>query len=94
MTPLVLNPEPAQSARTPGQIHCVDEAMRSRDLARGLLRSLIRAKAECDRYLAEHQRSDAMEAVRGHSSFDDAIDDTRKMIEQLDGAIDRLQPRG
>lgn len=63
------------------------EARRQKRHAEVLLRSLIGAKAECDRQMAQFKRSDAIEAITGHSSLDHAIESTRGMIEELGSAI-------
>lgn len=55
--------------------------------AEALLRSLIGAKAACDRQMAEFKRQDAMESVRGTSALSEAIDSTRQMIAELDRAL-------
>lgn len=67
------------------------EARRQQRHAQVLLRSLIGAKAECDRQMAQYKRSDAIEAVTGHSSLDLAIESTRCMIAELDSAIARAE---
>ena len=94
MTPLLLNPDTPLALRPTARARCVTEAISSRELARGLLRSLIRAKAECEQQLARSQRSDLMETVRGSSSFDTAIEETRHMIESLDRAVEGFERSG
>lgn len=71
-----------ESTETDREIEC-----RRRE-ARALLRSLLRARSECDRHLAQFKRTDAMQAVRGHSALDHAIESTRAMIDSLDCALD------
>ena len=63
-----------------------DLRMRRRE-AEAVLRSLIAAKADCDRQMAEFKRTDAMETVRGSSALHEAIESTRSMIAELDRAI-------
>lgn len=58
--------------------------------ARRLLDSLEEAKAETDRHLARLRRADAYASVTGRSSLENACASTRRLIESLERAADRL----
>lgn len=58
--------------------------------ARRLLDSLEEAKAETERHLARLRRPDAYATVTGRSALDNAVLSTRRLIESLERAADRL----
>ena len=64
--------------------HAPRDPQRLRARAEALLKSLEDAKRACSRQLSESNRSDAMETVRGESSFDLAIETARRAIETLE----------
>lgn len=74
------------------------ETTATRDQAEALLEGLLRAKAECDEVRKRDGRPDLMEQIKGCTSIDEAIEDTRRMIAALDKAVkqgrERLQARG
>ncbi len=63
-----------------------DERAQLRARAVALLKTLRAAKAETEAYLASTQREDAMSAVRGTSSFDEAIAEAQHTIDVIDRA--------
>lgn len=63
------------------------ETNERRARAQELLKSLMRAKSECEEQMNRAQRSDAIKDVTGHSALERAIATTRRMIETLDQAI-------
>lgn len=67
----------------------VDGAVEARLRAEATLRSLLRAKADAERRLAEARSSDPYAQVTGRSSLDNSIASTRRCIETLNEAISR-----
>ena len=55
-----------------------------RERAEAVLKSLLHAKAECERHVARFRRPDAMKAIRGESALDRAINSTRRTIQTLE----------
>lgn len=92
MAQMLINQDRVVRVDVPMGARGVVEARRRRVEARALLRSLIASKALCDRQMAQFERTDAMEQVRGCSSFDQAIDSTQQMIQVLDEAVARFEP--
>jgi len=70
------------------------ETVDALDRARRLLGSLEEAKAETERHLARLRRPDAYATVAGRSSLDNAVRSTRRLIESLERAADRLNDAG
>lgn len=60
----------------------------SRDDAEALLRSLLDAKAESERRLAELDQADVFRDVTGKSAIDNAIRSTRRMVDTFNRLID------
>ncbi len=56
--------------------------------AQAVLASLLAAKAECDAQLAKLRRPDAMKQVTGKSSLDEAISSTKRLLAELDEAVE------
>lgn len=67
-------------------IGALQEDVRSK--AQAVLASLLAAKAECDAQLAKLRRSDAMKQVTGKSSLDEAINSTKRLLAELDEAVE------
>lgn len=73
----------------------VTEAVAARARAEVVLRELIAASAECESHLTQQSRVDSMRLVTGKTSLENAINETRRIIDVLDRAIedaDRLDP--
>ncbi len=58
----------------------------TRQRAESVLRGLLSAKELTDRELSAQRRTDAMRLVTGRSSLDNAIVETKRMIELLEQA--------
>lgn len=52
--------------------------------AEAVLASLMAAKAECDKQLADLRRTDPMKQVTGKSSLEEAIASTKRLLADLD----------
>jgi hypothetical protein len=63
----------------------------SRDDAEALLKSLIDAKTESERRLAELDQSDVFRDVTGRSAIDNAIKSTRRMVDTFNRLIGDMQ---
>lgn len=63
----------------------------SRDDAQALLRSLLEAKAESERRLAELDQADVFREVTGKSAIDNAIKSTKRMVDTFNRLIDDAQ---
>lgn len=64
------------------------QTRRTREDAEKLLTSLLEAQAGCDAQLAAENRSDLVRKVKGRTSLEEAIEQTRRMIEVLKRAED------
>jgi len=62
-----------------------------RDDAEALLRSLLDARAESERRLAELRQRDQLKDATGRSSMDNAIASTRRMVQTLNRLIDEAK---
>lgn len=79
------------SATTPnGPFSSLQHDLRAK--AQAVLASLQAARSECDRQLAQLRRTDAMKQVKGKSSLDEAISDTKRLIAELDEASEACCP--
>jgi hypothetical protein len=67
------------------------ETNQVRDKAEALLRGLMEAKDASERHLASIREFDPMKRLTGHSSMDNAIHSTRRMIDSLDRALNQLK---
>lgn len=67
------------------------ETTQVREKAQVLLRGLIEARSASERHLSEIRQLDPLKRLTGHSSMDNAIVSTRKMIDSLDRALDQLR---
>lgn len=67
------------------------ETTSARDQAEALLRSLLDAKAQSEKRLAELKQSDSVKAVTGRSAMDNAIASTQRMIETLNRALTQMK---
>lgn len=67
------------------------ETTATRDKAEALLEALSRARAESDRQLKALGMSDKFREATGRSSFDNAIDSTRGMIDTLTRCVRNAQ---
>lgn len=65
--------------------HSLDEPTLVRGQASDLLQRLLLERDQCEQRLAAAGRRDLIKAITGRSSIDNAITDTRKMIEDIDG---------
>lgn len=63
----------------------------SRDDAEALLESLVDAKAESEKRLAELEQSDVFREVTGRSAIDNAIRSTQRMVDTFNRIIDEAQ---
>lgn len=71
--------------------HVLLETLAARQRAAELLKVLQQAQAECEKCLQQDKRQDAMRAVTGSSSIEQAIASTKRMIETLDRALDEAR---
>lgn len=67
------------------------ETARRRDEAARLLDTLLEAKRVSEQNLATLRQDDLMTRVRGHSSMDNAIASTRRLIDAFNRVIDDLR---
>jgi hypothetical protein len=63
--------------------------MRARDDARHLLRFLMLDRAELEQRLAAAGKRDPLKWVTGRSALDNAIEETRRIIDALDELIEQ-----
>jgi len=69
------------------------ETYAARQRAAELLKTLERAQAECEGCLKSEQRQDVVKALTGRSSIEQAIAQTRRMVEMLDRALGEARIR-
>ncbi|MCE7972447.1 MAG: hypothetical protein DYG93_12415 [Leptolyngbya sp. PLA2] len=67
------------------------ETAAARDKAEALLRGLQEARARSERHLREIGQTDAMKAVTGKSSIENAIASTQRMIDTLNRSLVQLK---
>lgn len=67
------------------------ETHAARQQAEAMLKALLQAQTECESHLANEKRRDLMRTVTGKSSLETAIENTRRMIEALDRAVDEAR---
>ena len=63
----------------------------SRNDAEALLESLVDAKAESEKRLAELEQADVFREVTGRSAIDNAIRSTQRMVDTFNRIIDEAQ---
>ena len=61
----------------------LNDTRRTREQAEQTLAELLRAHAECEAHLAADKRSDMLRKVTGKTSLEQAIEETRRMIDVL-----------
>lgn len=66
------------------------ETARTRDRARAMLDQLQAEKAELDHCLDASRSEDAMRVVTGKTALDNAIESSRRMLDQLDRSLARV----
>lgn len=67
------------------------ETAAAREKAEALLRGLQEARARSERHLREIGQTDAMKAVTGRSSIENAIASTQRMIDTLNRSLVQLK---
>ncbi|HRQ73902.1 MAG TPA: hypothetical protein PLU35_12830 [Phycisphaerales bacterium] len=67
------------------------ETTAARDKAEALLRGLQEARARSERHLREIGQTDALKAVTGQSSIENAIASTQRMIDTLNRSLLQLK---
>lgn len=76
---------------TPDRARVLKQFESARTDADALLRSLLEAKAQSEKHLADLKQADAMKTATGRSSIDNAIASTRRMLDTLDRNIAELK---
>jgi len=66
------------------------ETARTRDRAKALLDELQSTKAELDHRLDASRSEDAMRVVTGKTALDNAIESSKRMLDQLDRSLARV----
>lgn len=61
-----------------------------RAMAARVLRELLENRTRCEHHLAELGRSDAIKTITGCSSIDQAVKQTRAMIDQMDEILESV----
>jgi len=79
----MLNGQPERSILT--------RTARARQEAVRLLEGLIEERSLAERRMGELRQIDPLKRVTGHSSLDNAIDATRRMIDTLDRSVAELR---
>lgn len=67
------------------------ETAAARDKAEQLLRGLVDAKKQSEKYLADAKQTDAIKAVTGRSAIDNAIASAQRMHDSLSRALAELR---
>ncbi len=67
------------------------ETTQVREKAQALLKGLMEAKSASEQHLSEIRQLDPLKRLTGHSSMDNAISSTQRMIDSLDRALDQLR---
>lgn len=74
----------------PGMIPDKTAARRLRDEADRLLQRLLATRRMSEERYAEAGRRDPMKSVTGRSCLDEAVEDTRRMIQEMDALLEQL----
>jgi|CXWL01.1.fsa_nt_gi hypothetical protein len=69
----------------------IKETIDVRDKAEGLLRSLLEAKKQSDAFLESNGQRDKLQSVTGKSSIENAIVETRRMIDTLNRHMEQFK---